>query len=67
VSGINGSDDVDYYGGHLICESINSSNAALVAVAPEMFDLLATIESDQEGLPDFIRKRILAVMQSVPH
>ncbi|MBC3906238.1 hypothetical protein [Undibacterium umbellatum] len=38
--GIPGSDEVKYYGGHLICESMTFANAKLIAAAP---DLLAEL------------------------
>jgi hypothetical protein len=41
--GIGGSDDITYYGGHLIAESINPPNAILIAATPEMRALLAWI------------------------
>ena len=40
VPGIKGSDEVSYYGGHLIAESVAPQNARLIAAAP---DLLATV------------------------
>lgn len=36
--GISGADDVAYYGGHLICESVNQPNALLIAAAPDLLD-----------------------------
>lgn len=36
VPGINGSDDVSYYGGHLIAESIAPHNRDLIAAAPDL-------------------------------
>lgn len=42
IGGPDGSDDVAYYGGHLICESVTESNARLIAAAP---DLLAACEA----------------------
>ncbi|MCP4782786.1 MAG: hypothetical protein GY903_01050 [Fuerstiella sp.] len=38
--GLQGSDDVAHYGGHLICESVSNANAALIAAAPDMLDAL---------------------------
>ena len=35
-----GSDDVDYYGGYLICESVTEANARLIAAAPELLEAL---------------------------
>lgn len=48
--GIGGSDDVAYYGGHLICESVNDANASLIAAAPEMADLLAEAARAKDGI-----------------
>jgi hypothetical protein len=42
---VGGADDLKYYGGYLICESIATHNAKLVAEAPAMFDLLSRISS----------------------
>lgn len=58
IPGVNGSDAVDYYGGHLVCESVTPSNAKLIALAPEMYDLLATIENDGKQVPDWLWKKI---------
>lgn len=37
VSLIPGSDDLQYYGGHLIAESVSFENAHLIAAAPELY------------------------------
>lgn len=42
-----GSDDVTYYGGHLIAESIAAQNVALIAAAP---DLLAALRVMRETM-----------------
>jgi hypothetical protein len=39
-NGPQGSDDVDYYGGNLICESVTSANARLIAQAPNLLWLV---------------------------
>jgi len=39
--------DIDYYGGHLVAESICHSNRALIAAAP---DLLAVLEDALHGV-----------------
>lgn len=36
VPEMGGSDDVDYYGGHLICESVTPANAKLISAAPDL-------------------------------
>jgi len=36
VPEISGSDETDYYGGHLICESVTNWNARLIACAPDL-------------------------------
>lgn len=45
--GINGSDAVESYGGHLIAESISECNMALIIAAP---DLLAALKLTRENL-----------------
>ena len=40
VPGIRGSDDTEYYGGHLIAESVTEANARLIAAAPELLEAL---------------------------
>lgn len=39
VRGVSGSDEVEYYDGHLVAESITRSNAALISAAPELLDI----------------------------
>lgn len=41
--GITGSDDVQYYGGHLICESVSQANARLIAAAPDLLEALKVL------------------------
>ena len=41
---ISGSDDVDYYGGHLIGESISSCNIPIISAAPDMFKALLAVK-----------------------
>lgn len=42
-----GHGDVNYYGGHLVCESVEfEANARLIAAAPEMLEALKEIVSD---------------------
>lgn len=41
ILGSYGEDDFSYYGGYLICESVARGNAALLSLAPEMFELLS--------------------------
>lgn len=52
VPGLRGSDDTDYYGGHLICESVTPSNAEFIVRAcnsyQPMLDLLIELV-DIEG------------------
>jgi hypothetical protein len=43
IRGGTGADAVKYYGGNLIGESISKGNVALIAIAPDMYDLLWTI------------------------
>lgn len=41
VPGMSGSGDIEYYGGHLIAESVTKENAPVLAASPELFDALA--------------------------
>lgn len=56
VPQISGSDAVEYYGGHLIAESITPSNAALVAAAPDFYGALTIADIDQiiEAIENFV-------------
>jgi hypothetical protein len=49
ADGIGGSDDVEFYGGHLIGESISKCNVSLIAAAPE---LLACAKDFEEVLQE---------------
>ena len=42
--GIGGADEVEYYGGHLICESVNAANARLIAAAPDLLEALEALD-----------------------
>ena len=50
VPEIGGSDAVDYYGGHLIAESIAPQNVPLIAAAPELLDALESAVGAMEAL-----------------
>ena len=39
------------------------ANAKLIAAAPEMIDILSTIENDNGGIPDWLWKRIKDVIK----
>ena len=43
VPGIRGSDHTEYYGGHLIAESVTKANANLIAAAPDLLEVLEAI------------------------
>lgn len=62
VQEIRGSDAVEAYGGHLIAESIAPRNQPIIAAAPEMLDLLKTIENDGQQVPAWLWERIQAVI-----
>lgn len=51
VPEMHGSDCVEYYGGHLIAESITPSNAKLIAAAPDLVSLLAELVDIEGPLP----------------
>jgi hypothetical protein len=42
---------VDYYGGHLICESVSEANAKLIAAAPDLLEALENLENDDGQIP----------------
>lgn len=54
--------DIKYYGGYLVCESIsNPKTANLIADTTEMFDIINTLENDNNSIPDWLWQRILNV------
>lgn len=40
-----GAEDVEYYGGYLVCETVSPSNARLIAQAPLLFELLQDLRT----------------------
>lgn len=52
VPGVRGSDATEYYGGHLIAESIAPQNLPLIAAARSMFAALQLIANGREVLLD---------------
>lgn len=46
VPEIGGSDAVDYYGGHLIAESVAPQNVPIIAAAPALRDALKAVAED---------------------
>lgn len=46
--GVHGTDEVDFYGGHLIAETVAEVNAPLLIAAPDMLALLQELV-DMEG------------------
>jgi hypothetical protein len=49
-----GHDAIDYYGGHLVAESIPPQNVNLISAAPEMFEALSNLENDDMSIPPAI-------------
>ena len=45
VPGLIGSDAVEYYGGHLIAESIAPNNIGLIAAAPDLLKALKALRA----------------------
>lgn len=66
VPEIGGSDAVDYYGGHLIAESIAPQNVPLIAAAPDLLEALEMVRDADEDcksdglptIPDIARAKI---------
>jgi len=73
ATGIRGSDDVEAYGGHMICESVNEPNGQLIIAATEMlealrdvqryFDALDEMQPDRKNKRGTEGKRIREVVQ----
>ena len=51
VPGIRGSDALDYYGGHLICESVAPQNRPIIAAAPDLLAACNAAAAMMEVLP----------------
>ena len=49
INGVNGVE---------VCSCWNQANAHLIAAAPEMYDLLSTIENDNEQVPEWLWNKI---------
>jgi hypothetical protein len=63
-TGHSGKENTDYYGGNLICESIlRIEDAKLIAAAPEMLEVLETIENDANQVPEWLWERIKSVIK----
>lgn len=53
-----------YYGGYIIAESIpDKKTAKILAAAPEMLEVLETIENDSNQIPQWLWKRIKSVIE----
>jgi hypothetical protein len=55
---VNGADEVDFYGGYLIAESISKANAQLIAAAPELYEALKQVLEDH-NLLDYVQTETL--------
>lgn len=67
VPEMNGSDAVEYYGGHLIAESIAPQNIPVISAAPEMLALLqelVDIEGAQPGTQVWAEKVLAAIAKA---
>ena len=56
----------DYYGGFLVCESVSSErDMRKIVAAPEMFELLRSIENDNGSIPEELWNKIQDVVKRV--
>ncbi len=55
--------EIDYYGGYLIAESVPDDKLKLLVAAPEMFEVLQTIENDNNQVPEWLWNKIKAVIK----
>jgi hypothetical protein len=70
VEGMNGSDAVNYYGGHMVAESIARQNAPLLAAAWDLYEALEMVRDADEDckkdgfptIPDIPRAKIDAAL-----
>lgn len=49
VPEMGGSEHVEYYGGHMVCESVTTANARLIALAPEMLEFAESFVREWEA------------------
>lgn len=52
------SDDIQFYGGHVICETITPSNARFVAASPDVFEALQSITEYVDSILDGYRDQM---------
>ena len=60
--GVPGSDALEYYGGHLIAESVSGCNVPVIIAAPEMLDWIKTLENDDGKIPEWLWKQRAALI-----
>jgi hypothetical protein len=59
-------EDLAYYGGYLVCESIgNDKNAKLIAAAPEMFEILKKIYTERINGGDFDTNEVFKLIVKI--
>jgi len=56
-------ESLKYYGGALIAESCRKADAKLITAAPEMLELLQSIENDAGQVPEWLWLRIKEVIK----
>lgn len=61
----NDQDSVQDYGGYLVCESVAKSARGLIVNAPEMKELLESIENDKGQVPDWLWTKIQQVLYNI--
>jgi len=55
-------DTIEAYGGHLICESVETKYRGLIAAAPDMLEALKNLENDDGSIPQHAWKMVKAAI-----
>ncbi len=54
-----GDDEIEYYGGYLICESVsNKKNSQLISAAPDMLEALQSLKNEDNKIPEYVWNKV---------